>query len=114
MQAGISSNTTPSLLVPPALVVPNRLPAPSAINPASGRAPLLFVNEYSTVSCGAQGAGRCIVGFTPSEALASATINTAVLVGADGYTGSIAVGKNADLAPGFRRLAPILTAGPPA
>ena len=36
-------------------------------------------------------------GFTPSEALESATINTAHLVGADGYTGSIAVGKNADL-----------------
>ncbi len=36
-------------------------------------------------------------GFTPSEALASATINTARLVGADGYTGSIKVGKDADL-----------------
>jgi imidazolonepropionase-like amidohydrolase len=36
-------------------------------------------------------------GFTPSQALACATINTAHLVGADGYTGSIAVGKNADL-----------------
>jgi imidazolonepropionase-like amidohydrolase len=36
-------------------------------------------------------------GFTPSEALETATINTAHLVGADGYTGSIAVGKNADL-----------------
>ena len=36
-------------------------------------------------------------GFTPSEALASATIATAHLVGADGHTGSIAVGKAADL-----------------
>ena len=36
-------------------------------------------------------------GFTPTEALESATINTAHLVGADGYTGSIQVGKNADL-----------------
>jgi len=36
-------------------------------------------------------------GFTPSEALASATIATAHLVGADERTGSIAVGKNADL-----------------
>jgi imidazolonepropionase-like amidohydrolase len=36
-------------------------------------------------------------GFTPSEALASATIATAHLVGADARTGSIAVGKNADL-----------------
>jgi imidazolonepropionase-like amidohydrolase len=36
-------------------------------------------------------------GFTPAEALASATIVTAHLVGADGKTGSIAVGKNADL-----------------
>jgi imidazolonepropionase-like amidohydrolase len=36
-------------------------------------------------------------GFTPAEALASATSVTAHLVGADGKTGSIAVGKNADL-----------------
>lgn len=36
-------------------------------------------------------------GFTPAEALASATIATAHLVGADGRTGSIAVGKAADL-----------------
>ena len=36
-------------------------------------------------------------GFTTSEALASATIATARLVGADGRTGSIAVGKAADL-----------------
>ncbi len=36
-------------------------------------------------------------GFTPSEALASATIRTAHLVGADSRTGSIAVGKAADL-----------------
>ena len=36
-------------------------------------------------------------GFTPAEALASATIATAHLVGADGHTGSIAVGKAADL-----------------
>jgi imidazolonepropionase-like amidohydrolase len=36
-------------------------------------------------------------GFTPSEALASATIAAAHLVGADTRTGSIAVGKNADL-----------------
>jgi imidazolonepropionase-like amidohydrolase len=36
-------------------------------------------------------------GFTPAEALASATVATAHLVGADGKTGSIAVGKNADL-----------------
>jgi imidazolonepropionase-like amidohydrolase len=36
-------------------------------------------------------------GFTPEEALESATIVPAHLVGADGKTGSIAVGKNADL-----------------
>ena len=36
-------------------------------------------------------------GFTPVEALASATIETAHLVGADGRTGSIAAGKAADL-----------------
>ena len=36
-------------------------------------------------------------GFTTSEALASATIATAHLVGADARTGSIAVGKAADL-----------------
>ncbi len=36
-------------------------------------------------------------GFTTSEALASATIATAHLVGADKTTGSIHVGKNADL-----------------
>jgi hypothetical protein len=36
-------------------------------------------------------------GFTPAEALASATIETAHLVGADARTGSIAVGKAADL-----------------
>ena len=36
-------------------------------------------------------------GFTPAEALASATIVTAHLVGADARTGSIAVGKAADL-----------------
>ena len=36
-------------------------------------------------------------GFTPAEALASATIGTAHLVGADARTGSIAVGKAADL-----------------
>jgi imidazolonepropionase-like amidohydrolase len=36
-------------------------------------------------------------GFTPSEALASATIATAHLVGADTRTGSIQVGKAADL-----------------
>lgn len=36
-------------------------------------------------------------GFTPAEALASATIVPAHLVGADNKTGSIAVGKNADL-----------------
>jgi imidazolonepropionase-like amidohydrolase len=36
-------------------------------------------------------------GFTPSEALASATIETARLVGADSRTGSIAIGKAADL-----------------
>lgn len=35
--------------------------------------------------------------FTPAEALASATIATAHLVGADARTGSIAVGKAADL-----------------
>src|SRR5260370_267530 len=35
-------------------------------------------------------------GFTPAEALASATIETAHLVGADARTGSIAVGKGAD------------------
>jgi imidazolonepropionase-like amidohydrolase len=44
-------------------------------------------------------------GFTPAEALASATIATAHLVGADGRTGSIAVGKAADL---------VLVAGDPA
>jgi cytosine/adenosine deaminase-related metal-dependent hydrolase len=36
-------------------------------------------------------------GFTPAEALASATIGAARLVGADAHTGSIAVGKAADL-----------------
>ena len=36
-------------------------------------------------------------GFTPSEALAAATIAPAHLVGVDGRTGSIAVGKAADL-----------------
>ncbi|HEU0133743.1 MAG TPA: amidohydrolase family protein, partial [Allosphingosinicella sp.] len=36
-------------------------------------------------------------GFTPAEALAAATIVPARLVGADGRTGSIAVGKAADL-----------------
>jgi imidazolonepropionase-like amidohydrolase len=36
-------------------------------------------------------------GFTPAEALASATIATAHLVGADTHTGSIEVGKDADL-----------------
>ena len=36
-------------------------------------------------------------GFTPAEALASATLAPAHLVGADARTGSIAVGKNADL-----------------
>jgi imidazolonepropionase-like amidohydrolase len=36
-------------------------------------------------------------GFTPAEALASGTIATAHLVGADARTGSIAVGKAADL-----------------
>jgi imidazolonepropionase-like amidohydrolase len=36
-------------------------------------------------------------GFTPAEALASATIATARLVGADSKTGSITVGKAADL-----------------
>ena len=37
-------------------------------------------------------------GFTPGEALAAATIVSARLVGQDGRTGSIAVGKSADLA----------------
>jgi hypothetical protein len=36
-------------------------------------------------------------GFTPAEALASATLQTARLVHADAHTGSIAVGKAADL-----------------
>jgi hypothetical protein len=36
-------------------------------------------------------------GFTPAEALASATLAPAHLVGADARTGSIAVGKSADL-----------------
>jgi len=36
-------------------------------------------------------------GFTPAEALAAATIVPARLVGADAETGSIAVGKAADL-----------------
>jgi imidazolonepropionase-like amidohydrolase len=36
-------------------------------------------------------------GFSPSEALASATSAPAHLVGADARTGSIAVGKSADL-----------------
>lgn len=36
-------------------------------------------------------------GFTPAEALEAATIAPARLVGADGHTGSIAVGKDADL-----------------
>jgi hypothetical protein len=37
-------------------------------------------------------------GFTPAEALAAATIVPAQLVGADRHSGSIAVGKDADLA----------------
>jgi imidazolonepropionase-like amidohydrolase len=37
-------------------------------------------------------------GFTPAEALAAATIEPARLVGQDTKTGSIKVGKNADLA----------------
>jgi len=37
-------------------------------------------------------------GFTPAEALAAGTIVAARLVGQDRHTGSIAVGKNADLA----------------
>jgi len=37
-------------------------------------------------------------GFTPAEALAAATIAPAHLVGADSHTGTIAVGKDADLA----------------
>ena len=36
-------------------------------------------------------------GFTPAEALAAATIAPARLVGVDGSTGTIAVGRNADL-----------------
>jgi len=36
-------------------------------------------------------------GFTPAEALASATIAPARMVGVDSRTGSIAVGKEADL-----------------
>jgi len=36
-------------------------------------------------------------GFTPAEAIAAATIVPAKLVGMDKQTGSIAVGKNADL-----------------
>jgi imidazolonepropionase-like amidohydrolase len=36
-------------------------------------------------------------GFSPAEALASATIAAARLVGVDGRTGTIAVGKAADL-----------------
>ena len=59
-----------------------------------------------TIVAGTDGSGLELVrelelyvaaGFTPSEALASATIATARLVGADSRTGSIAVGKNADL-----------------
>jgi hypothetical protein len=37
-------------------------------------------------------------GFTPAEALAAATIVPAQLLGADNHTGSIAVGRDADLA----------------
>jgi hypothetical protein len=37
-------------------------------------------------------------GFTPAEALAAATFAPARLVGADSHTGSVAVGKDADLA----------------
>ncbi len=37
-------------------------------------------------------------GFTPAEALAAATIQPARLVGQDKHTGSIKVGKTADLA----------------
>jgi len=37
-------------------------------------------------------------GFTPAQALAAATIAPAHLVGADSHTGTIAVGKDADLA----------------
>jgi imidazolonepropionase-like amidohydrolase len=59
-----------------------------------------------TIVAGTDGSGLELVrelelyvaaGFTPSEALASATMATARLVGADSRVGSIAVGKNADL-----------------
>jgi imidazolonepropionase-like amidohydrolase len=58
------------------------------------------------IAAGTDGAGIEIVheleiyrqaGFTPAEALAAATIVPARLVGADKTTGSIAVGKAADL-----------------
>jgi imidazolonepropionase-like amidohydrolase len=59
------------------------------------------------IIAGTDGAGIEIVheleiyiqaGFTPAEALAAATIAPARLVGMDGHTGSIKVGKAADLA----------------
>jgi imidazolonepropionase-like amidohydrolase len=59
------------------------------------------------IVAGTDGAGLEIVheleiytqaGFTPAEALAAATIVPARLVGQDGKTGSIKIGKNADLA----------------
>ncbi len=59
------------------------------------------------IVAGTDGAGIEIVheleiyiqaGFTPAEALATATIGPARLVGMDGHTGSIKVGKAADLA----------------
>jgi imidazolonepropionase-like amidohydrolase len=59
-----------------------------------------------TIVAGTDGSGLELVrelelyvesGFTPADALAAATIVPARLVGADQHTGSIAVGKNADL-----------------
>ena len=66
----------------------------------------LMHNAGVPIVAGTDGSGVEIVheleiyltaGFTPAEALAAATIVPARLVGADKTTGSIAVGKNADL-----------------
>jgi len=44
-----SSKTVPSPSVPPLKVVPKRSPALSSIRPASGKAPLVPLNEASVV-----------------------------------------------------------------
>ena len=66
----------------------------------------LMHNSHVPIVAGTDGSGLELVrelelyvaaGFSPSEALATATIAPAQLVGADQTTGSITVGKSADL-----------------